>query len=138
MGRSIAGLVVGVLAGFAAMLVVAWLGGLFYPIPVDPQIPDPVRRVAEAFPAAPLGAKLFVAASWFAGGFAGGAVGRWLSGSRGIALAAGAVLSLAAIANAFVLPLPAWMQIAAVVLPLAGGIVANHLPAGRAERRTAG
>ncbi len=126
--RAIAGTIIGVFAGVAAMVLIAYLGDLVYNVPIESGAAGPVEQAASALSEAPLGAKLFIALSWFAGGLAGAWVGRAISLSSTIGWTVAALLAVVTLLNIFVVPFPVWMQIATVAMPLLGGLVASHLP----------
>ena len=46
-------------------------------------------------------------------------------------------IALGAVMNLFVIPHPVWMQLSAVVAPLLGGVIANHLVRRRTDRPVA-
>ncbi|MFN3387695.1 MAG: hypothetical protein ACK40O_02095 [Allosphingosinicella sp.] len=129
--KTIAGVAAGIVAAVAAILLVQFVGHAVYPAgEVDFRDREAVSAMIRSLP---VGALLFVAAAWFTGALAGGAVAAWISGRRWTAWLVGAVVALMAVVNIFTYPHPAWMQIAAIVAPALGGIVAGHL-AGRRPR----
>jgi hypothetical protein len=130
MGRKIGAAIAGLVLAFVAMMATSFVGGRFYPLPVDTGISDPIQRMAESFSYAPLGAQLFIALSWFVGGLVGAAVAKSISRDGRVAWTVGAIVTVITLANIFLLPMPAWLQIASVALPLIGTMIANHLIAG--------
>jgi nitrate/nitrite transporter NarK len=90
------------------------------------------RVPGEAEP--PLGALMLVPAAYFLGALVGGWIAARISGRAWTAWLVGAVAAAGAIWSMFLIPHPAWMQIAAVVAPLLGALVAGHLGAARPER----
>lgn len=132
--KRIAGMAAGLVAAVATILLVQLLGHTVYPTAeIDLRDHDAVAAMIAAMP---LGAMLFVVFAWFAGALAGGAVAAWISGRRWTAWAVGAIVALMGIVNILTYPHPAWMQIAAVVAPALGGVVAGHLS--RRRHRPAG
>lgn len=123
--KLIAGLAAGIVTAVAAMLLVQLAGHAVYPVG-DIDLRDE-RAVSDMIAALPVGAMLFVAFAWFAGAVVGGAVAIWISGRRWTAWLVGGLVALMGIVNVFTYPHPVWMQIAAVIAPALGGIVAGHL-----------
>lgn len=140
--RSFGGIAAGILLGFLAMTLVSFLGGLIFPIPVDAGIHDPVAQATQAFPHTPTGARLFIALAWLAGGFAAAATAILISKRLWTGWVAAGIIAFFSVLNIFILPLPAWMQVASAVLPLLGAVLARHVayrppPAPEMERADA-
>jgi hypothetical protein len=125
--RTIAGVIVGLVVGILALVAIAFVGGAFFRIPVDPRIAGPVEQAAAALPNAPTGALLMIALSWFAAGLAGGLGAKLISGSRSTCWSVVGVLTVLIVINIFFAPFPMWMQIASVAAPLIGGVIAQQL-----------
>jgi hypothetical protein len=128
MGRIFAGLIVGVIAAMAIILAIDWAGHHFYPIASDVALDDPETMLADYVAALPVGAKLTSVFAWFAGALGGGYLALRITRRRWAAWAVAAVVAAAGIANVLLLPHPVWMQIAAVVAPSLGAVIANHIP----------
>jgi hypothetical protein len=124
--RNILGIVAGIAVAVLTVMAVQALGHTLYPYPADVDLSDP-EQIARAFPAIPIAAKLFVVAAWFAGALAGAAVAKAISGRDWAAWTIAALIAIGAVMNLFVIPHPTWMQISAIVAPLLGGLIANHL-----------
>ena len=124
--RSILGVVAGIAVAVLTVMVVQALGHALYPYPADVDLNDP-EQIARVFPTIPLAAKLFVVAAWFGGALAGAAVAKAIAGRDWAAWTIAVLIAIGALANIFVIPHPVWMQVAAVVAPLLGGLIANHL-----------
>lgn len=125
--RGFLGLIGGLVAGIIALLAIGYVGGMLFPIPIDPHIRDAIEQATAALPNAPLGAKLFIAASWFGAGLFAALVAKAISRSSAVAWSAVGILTVLTLANVFLAPFPAWMEIASVALPLVGGLIGNHL-----------
>lgn len=125
--RSLGAIGAGVIAAIATAMAVAGLGGLFWPIPSDPAGADQIARLASGFAAASTPAQLVVAASWLAGGFVAALVARLIAGTLRAAWSAAGIFAVFTMLNIFVLPLPGWMQVGSIVLPLVGCLAANHV-----------
>ena len=126
----IIGLIAGIVAGAALSLLVGFIGTSIYPYPAEIDLQD-VSRTGEAFATTGLGYRLFVVLAWFASAFGGGVVAKLVSGQLWPLWGTTAVMTLNALATIFVLPLPVWMQIASVVVTVAGGFLATHVGRGR-------
>ena len=115
--RTIGGIVAGIIV-FAATLMVSEL------------IAHQMFRTSPAGPL-PNGLYAFVAVSYFLGALAGGFVAVKISGERWTAwliallVAAGAGYTLTRLSH------PLWMQVASIVAPLLGGLVASRTAAAR-------
>jgi hypothetical protein len=127
--RPIGGLLAGLIALVVGIMAVGVIGGMFVSVeaPTDP-IQSPQATVA-ALGSAPTGTKIVLVLSWFIGAFAGAAVAKRvarLSWPGWVLAGALAVL----LATTFLVPLPVWMQILAVLAPLAGGLLADVMVRG--------
>ena len=132
MGRSLLGVLAGAVVAVVVIMIVESLGMWLYALPAGVDTTDPAA-IAAAIPLLPLGAFLFVLASWVLGAAAGALVA--LRVARGPArwpgLAVGCLVLLGAAYNMMTIPHPTWFMGAAVA-----GIVAATLAA-TARRRTA-
>jgi len=130
--RALAGLLLGIVAAAAAMMLVGFVGDLFFPtnVSTDPSSPGGVARLIQT---ASTGAQLFILLAWFAGALAGAAAAKAVAGASWPGWTIAGLLALL-LAATFLAPLPAWMQIGAVLGPLAGGLIADVTVKGRAAR----
>jgi len=128
--RAVLGIVAGIVAGFAAMLVIAWIGELLFAgdLRIDTRNAE---AIAAAFPGLPTGAKVAIVLSWFGGGLIGAAVAKRVLGRAWAAWTITAVIALLVLFNVLIVPMPSWLQAIAVLAPLLGGLIANHLVADR-------
>jgi hypothetical protein len=124
--RSILGVIAGIVVAVLTVMAVQGLGHALYPYPADVDLNDP-EQIARVFPTIPIAAKLFVVAAWFGGALAGAAVAKAIAGRDWAAWTIAVLIAIGALANIFVIPHPVWMQVSAVVAPLLGGLIANHL-----------
>jgi MFS family permease len=124
--RGILGVIVGLAVAVLTIMAVQAIGHQIYPYPADVDLNDP-EQIARVFPTIPVAAKLFVVAAWFFGAMAGAAVAKSVVGSDWAAWTIAVLVACAGVMNLFIIPHPVWMQIAAVVAPLLGGLIANHL-----------
>jgi hypothetical protein len=128
--RTMLGVLVGAVAGVAAILAIALVGHFIFPISADVNLADR-QAVGALIEGLPLGAQAFTVASWFGGALAGGLVAGLIARSRPAAWTAGAIVALVSILNILMVPHPEWMQVAAVIAPALGALIAGHVVAGR-------
>ncbi len=125
--RSIVGAIVGAVSGLLAVLLVMRIGGMLFPVRLDPAISDPMVQLQTAFEQTPLAAKLLIAGAFFAGGLLASLVAKAISGLAWPAWTSAGTMVLFALLVVLVLPLPGWLQAATVLLPLLGGFIGNHM-----------
>jgi hypothetical protein len=134
MGRSLLGVLAGAVVAVVMIMIVESIGMFLYPLPAGVD-PTDSAALAAAVPSLPLGAFLFVLASWVLGAGAGALVA--LRVARGPArwpgLAVGCLVLLGAAYNIMVIPHPTWFVGAAAV-----GIVAATLLATARRGRATG
>lgn len=131
MGRLIIGIIAGLVAGFATIWGIDLIGHLIYPVPSDLAIDDfeAIGAYIESMPAAALA---IVAFAWFAGALVGGFVAAAIGRRRWAAWLIAALVAAAGVVNIVMIPHPVLLQIAAIVAPALGGLIAAHLARGRA------
>lgn len=122
----------GVIAGVVALGLVVWvveaISHTIWPMPVGINPKDPAQ-LAKVINLMPLAAKIAVVVAWFLGAVVGAWVGakvaQWPTAGW-IVVAIGICFG---VMTRFMIPHPMWMQVAAVLAPLAGGWVATKLSA---------
>ena len=116
MGRSILGVVVGLVVGMLVVGLVEALGMQVVPPPVGMNPSDPAS-IAAAMTSMPVSAFLFLLAAWWlgagVGSFTAGRIAK--SGQRGPGLAVGAVLLAATLYNLWTIPHPVWVAVSGVL-----------------------
>ena len=128
--RAIAGIIVGLVVGFAATILIGIIGiGATYSAPAGLEASNP-RQVLEAFAEMPQGAQIALMLAWFGGGLAGALVAKLIARTGWAAWTVAALIAAYVVLNMLVLPLPGWMQVLSVAAPLVGGLIANHLVKG--------
>jgi hypothetical protein len=128
--RALAGIVVGLIAGFIATIVIGIFGiGATFNVPAGTNLSHP-QQVVEAFAGMPAGAKIALMVAWFVGGLVGALVAKLIARRGWAAWAVAAVIAVYVLLNTLVLPLPGWMQVLSIAAPLIGGLIANHLVKG--------
>ncbi len=136
MRRGILGIVAGVVAGGAVILLVEGLGMRVYPPPagLDLKNPESIRTFMKN---APVGALLFVLAAHAAGGLAGGSLAALAGRALWPGIATGAILMVLALLNLLAVPHPAWFWAASLVLPVplawAGAVMVRSRARSRAS-----
>jgi hypothetical protein len=122
--RGLLGVAAGIVAAIVAIMAVGLVGGLFFSVeaPTDPM--QNAEATASALGGAPMATKIVLILSWFAGGLAGAAAAKKVAGLSWPAWVVAGALALL-LASTFLIPLPVWMQIMAVIAPLLGGVVAD-------------
>jgi hypothetical protein len=136
--RGILAVVAGIVAGFAATILIGLVAGMIVPRPARLE-GFSGEQLIGAFPGLPMAAKIAIVLSWFGGALAGAAVAKLIARKAWPAWTATGFFTLYVLLTTLVLPMPGWLQATAVVGPLIGGLIANHLVAGRdiAEEATA-
>ena len=123
--RVLAGIIGGLAAGIVALLAISFVGDLMFPMAAEIDARDP-EQVTGAFSSSPIGAKLMLLAALFGGAFVGAWVADRIALRRWAGWPLALILTLFAIAVIFLVALPAWMQIALVLAPLLGVLLASH------------
>jgi hypothetical protein len=125
--RAFAGIIVGLVAGFLAVVLIGIVGiGATFSPPPGFDTNDP-RQVLEAFGGMPLGPKLILMGAWFGGGLVGGLAAKAIARSGWAVWTVTGLIAVYVLLNMLVLPLPGWMQALSIAAPLIGGFIANHL-----------
>ena len=127
--KELLGLVGGVVAGIAAMMLVGWFGGMVFAVE-GPAAPAASEAFTDALGSAPLGTHVMILISWFAAAFAAAATAKAISRVSWPGWTLAGLFSLV-LAGTFLVPLPTWMQILAVAAPLVAGVLADVLIRGR-------
>lgn len=117
--RTVVAVLLGLVVALATMLLIEYLGMSLFPLPpgIDLDSEDDLARLVAS---STTGKKLWVLMGWTLAAFAGGWVASRISRRHrsGAALAVGALIVAGVLLNAAMLPHPAWMTVAGVLLPL--------------------
>lgn len=132
MGRLIIGIVAGLVAAFATIWAIEMIGHQIYPVPSDLAMDD-FEAIGAYIETMPAPALALVALAWFAGALVGGFVAASIGRRRWAAWLIAALVAAAAVVNIVMIPHPVLLQLAAIVAPAVGGLIAGHLAGGRAE-----
>jgi hypothetical protein len=130
--RGVLAVIAGIVAGFAATIIIGLAAGMI--------VPRPARldgfsgeQLVGAFPGLPMAAKIAILLSWLGGALVGAAVAKRIARKAWAAWTVTGFFTLYVLLTTFVLPMPPWLQVSAVLCPLVGGLIANHLVAGASE-----
>ena len=132
MGRTIAGVVVGVVVAWLTIMLAEFASAPLHPMPAGLDMRDP-ESVAAFVATLPASALLLVLSGWVLGGLVGGYVAASISRKPRAALTVGIVIVLGVIANAVMIPHPMWMTIAGVLLPVPAAWLGAKLATRRAS-----
>ena len=123
--KILAGLVAGLVVALAAIYVI-WLVGLqIYPLPPESG-QGSLESEGALIQAMPTGAQAFIALAWLGGAFVGGLTAVQISRRYWPGWIIAALVAFISISNIVMFPHPEWMQIAAVIVPVIGGLLATH------------
>ena len=124
--KVVAGLVAGLFVALAAIYVI-WLVALqVYPLPVEGGIRS-LESEGALIESMPTGALIFVAIAWFGGAFIGALTAAHISRRLWPAWVVAFLVAAISISNIVMFPHPTWMQLAAVIVPILGGLIATHM-----------
>ena len=128
MGRTIVGVIVGLLVMAGCVAAVEWLGHALYPPPAGLDYQDPAQLQA-LMQSMPWQAKALVVLAWTLGSLAGGFVAAMIARARrrGAALCVGLVMLALVGINLAMIPHPAWMMALGLLLPLPFALLGREL-----------
>lgn len=129
--KTILAVVAGVIAGGAIVFATEAVGHSLFPPPLDINLanPEDVKRLMASLPA---GAFAMVLLGWSLGCFVGALVAYSLSRKRAAAWAVAAIFMLFTAMNFMMIPHPAWMIAAGLLIPLLSAWLALRLRRGPA------
>jgi hypothetical protein len=118
MGRTILGILAGLVVAWLAMTICEFASLFLHRPPAGFDLRDP-QALAAHIAAAPLSAMLVVVIGWVLAAFVGGWVAARIARHRLVAaLVIGLLVLAGVIANNTMIPHPLWMTIAGIALPL--------------------
>jgi len=134
MGRTILGILAGLVVAWLAMTICEFASLFLHRPPVGLDLRDP-QALAAHIAAAPLSAMLVVVVGWALAAF----VGAWVAARiarhrRAAALVIGLLVLAGVIANIAMIPHPLWMTVAGLVLPLPLAWLAARIASPRVAR----
>ena len=119
MGRTILGILAGMVTAWLLIMVCQFASGMLYPPPPGMDLRQP-EQLAAFIAQAPLAAMVLVVVSWVLGAFIGGWVAAKVAREHPLfaALMIGVLVLAGVIANNTMIPHPLWMTVLGVLLPL--------------------
>jgi hypothetical protein len=118
MGRTILGILAGLVVAWLAMTICEFASLFLHRPPAGLDLRDP-QALAAHIAAAPLSAMMVVVIGWVLAAFVGGRVAARIARHRLVAaLVIGGLVLAGVIANNAMIPHPLWMTVAGIALPL--------------------
>ena len=130
MGRTLLGMLVGVVTMVLVIIGVEAVGHLAYPPPpgLDPMNPAHEAAFAKFIGEMPLPAKAMLALAWTLGAFVGGLVAAKIARhQRAAALLVALVVIAGVVGMVVAVPHPSWLVAAGLLLPIPAALLAAHL-----------
>jgi hypothetical protein len=130
MGRTILGMLAGVVVAVLVIMAMEMLGHRFYPPPpgLDPTDPANEAAFAQFVAAMPFGGKLMLLLAWLLGTFAGALVAARIARHQtAAALLVALVVISGVIGMIMSIPHPTWLGILGVLLPIPVALLAMRL-----------
>lgn len=132
MGRTILGMLVGLLTMWLTVAALEFLGHAMFPPPagLDPQNPEHLQMI---FAAAPVGAFVMLVVAWAGGSFVGGWVAARIARHARAAAVAVALFVMAGVAGMIVIvpEHPTWVAALGLLLPIPVALIAARFAARR-------
>jgi hypothetical protein len=125
-GRRIAGVVAGLVIAFAIVMMVEAIPHRLYP-PAPGTNMDDFTQVKGYVAHLPLTAMVIVLAGWLVATVAGTSVAAGIGRSRVPAYVVGALLLVAGIVNAFIIPQPVWFSAVSFVVYIVGTMIGGRI-----------
>jgi hypothetical protein len=132
MGRTIAGVLAGVVVAWLTIMLAEFASAPLHPTPAGFDMRDPAAMAAFVA-TLPVAALLLVLCGWVLGALAGGYVAVRIARRTWPAWVVGIVIEIGVIANAVMIPHPTWMTVAGVLLPLPAAWLGARLATRRAS-----
>lgn len=130
MGRTILGMLAGVVVMFLAIMGIEALGHVFYPPPpgLDPMNAEHEAAFAQFVLSMPFMAKAMLALAWVAGAFVGGLVAAKIARHQNAAAIFVALVVMSGVVAMIVkVPHPTWLSMAGLLLPIPAALLAARL-----------
>lgn len=125
--RGFLGVLAGLVGAIVTAVLISYIGGQLIPsepVAVDLSSGDAIR---SAYASLGTNAQLLGILSWAGGGLAGALIAKYIIGRPWAAWTIAAVTEAYMLVNVLMLPMPGWIQVLALILPLVAGFLANHL-----------
>ncbi|WBH15194.1 hypothetical protein [Sphingomonas radiodurans] len=124
--RKVLGVIVGVVAAIATITVIELISHTLFPPPTGIDMNDPLQA-SRFVDLMSMPAKISVVAAWFlgaaVGAFAALNIARWSVAGWFVA----ATVVTGAISSFMMIPHPMWMQVAGILLPIAGVLMVARI-----------
>ncbi|HEY0660838.1 MAG TPA: hypothetical protein VGD21_05925 [Lysobacter sp.] len=130
MGRTILGVLAGLVAMFLVIMGIEAVGHYFYPSPpgLDPMNPAHEAAFAQFVTHMPLNAKLMLALAWTMGAFGGGFVAAKIARHpRAAAVLIALVVMSGVVGMILAVPHPSWLTAAGLLLPIPAALLAARI-----------
>lgn len=130
MGRTILGMLAGIVAMVLVIIGVEALGHMIHPPPpgLDPLNPAHEAAFAAFVAQMPFAAKAMLALAWTSGAFVGGLVAAKIARhQRAAALLVALVVMSGVVGMVVAVPHPSWLVAAGLLLPIPAALLAAHL-----------
>jgi hypothetical protein len=125
--RTVGGIIAGLVVGYLALILIGIVGvGATYSVPGNVNVYSS-RQVVELVLAMPPAAKVALLIALFGGTLIGAALAKLISRRAWVAWTVAILYAVLAGLGVLPLPMAGWMQAIAIVAPLIGGLIANHL-----------
>lgn len=134
MGRTILGVLAGLVVMFLAIMGVEAVGHRFHPPPpgLDPMNPAHEAAFAQFVADMPLSGKLMLALAWTLGAFAGGFVAAKIARHpRAAAVLVALVVMSGVVGMIMAVPHPSWLAALGLLLPIPAALLAARLARSR-------
>jgi hypothetical protein len=123
--KTVAGVAAGLIVALATIYVI-WLVGLqIYPLPAESGLGS-LESQGALIQSMPTGAQAFIAAAWLGGAFVGALTAVHISRRLWTGWLVAAFVAIISISNIIMFPHPEWMQLAAIIVPVLGALLATH------------
>lgn len=133
MARTIGGLVAGIVVMIISAMIISYIGGFLVTAPpVAMDMSDP-NSIKSAYAELGVGAQLLGVLAWTGGALLGAIVAKRMIGRPWAAWTVAGLAEAYMLISILVLPMSGWMQVVALLLPIAAGFLANHLVKTRIE-----
>lgn len=132
--RTVAGVILGIVAGYAGIMAFQALVNLAYPMPSNVNIYDR-QQMEEVFRGFPAELFAFILVSYLIGAFVGGYLAKRIARRDWAAWMPAVLIAVTAGLNILAYPHPVWAQAGGIVAPLIGGWLASRMAAFEREDR---
>ena len=130
--RAIGGIIAGLVVAVIVTILVGFVGmWLTFTVPANLR-PGDTGALLDTLANMAVGPLLALAVAWLLGAVAGAWTARRISARGWVAWTVTLLVAAYVVLNAWILPMPSWMQVVWIAAPLVGGLIGNHLARGGA------